>query len=683
MTNLIGRTIIAALATLLATGVACSDDDNTNQLCGNGFLDDGEVCDTINLAGQSCEDVGNYTGGSLACVADCNAFDTAGCTVPAGCGNGQIDANENCDNANLDNTQCQDLVGFTGGTLACANDCTFDTTGCVTGIGPGAIVITEIMANPGGVNDTNGEWFEVHNNTSASIDLNGWFLSSSDDTTHLIDAGGPLDIPAGGYLVFGLSDVTAENGGVAVDYVYSGITLGNSSDDIAVQDPGAVVIDVVVYDATNFPLRSGAALSLDPATTDAIANDTGANWCQSSARLGLDWDLGSPGAGNPSCTAESGCDDSVDNDGNGATDCADIACAYDAACTSAATPGAGDLIITELMVTLSGVDDGKEWVELHNPTSGAVELNGLEVCDAAEHCLYLSFGASFALAAGGYALLAASDVGADNGGIPAVDVDYVYGPLLQLSATIDGVALYRVSGGTRTLVDAVMYEVGTGWPIVDDAALQFDAGVAQDETTNDDPAHWCLSTQTYGSAGYFGTPGAANQTCAVPPAALFFSEYVEGSSNNKAIEIYNAGTADAALSLCQVEIYSNGSATVSFTKPLGMTTLAPGDVFVLCDNNFDAGSIGLCDLTATGTFWNGDDAVALVCGGVTLDVIGQIGVDPGSAWTTGGVSTANDTMRRLCSVTSGDTNGSDAFDPSLEWTSAGNDVFTDLGQHCP
>jgi len=680
------RVLKLGVATLVATWLGCagcSDDDSGTGLCGNGFLDPGEVCDTINLAGQSCETVGNYTGGNLACAGDCSGYDTAGCTVPVDCGNGLVDPNEQCDGVNLGGTQCADLPGFAGGALACASDCTFDTASCVPGIGPGTIVITEIMANPNGVSDTNGEWFEVTNNTGATIDLNGWFLSSSDDGTHQIDAGGPLNIAAGGYLVFGLNGVTAENGGVTVDYVYTGLTLGNSSDDIALQNPSAEVIDVVVYDATNFPLRSGASLSLDPASTNTVANDTGANWCPSSARLGLDWDRGSPGVANPSCAAESNCNDALDNDGNGAADCADIACAYDAACTSAAMPGVGDVIISELMVTLSGVDDGKEWVELHNPTAGAVELNGLEVCDVAERCFYLSFGASFALPAGGYALLAASNVPADNGGIPAADVDFVFGPLLALSATSDGLSLYRISGGSRTLVDSVLYDTGAGWPVADDTSLQLDAGVTPTGAANDDPSNWCLSSQTYGSAGYFGTPGAANDVCAVPPTDLFFSEYVEGSSSNKAIEIYNAGTPPAALALCQVNLYSNGSPTVSFTKSLGQATLAAGDVFVLCDDGFDSASLGLCDLTATGTFWNGNDAVELVCGGVTLDVIGQIGVDPGTAWTSGGVSTANDTMRRLCTVTSGDSNGSDAFDPSSEWTSAGIDVFTDLGQHCP
>ena len=90
MTKLIQRLVITTLVTLLGTGAACSDDDNGNGLCGNGFLDQGEVCDTINLGGQACEDLGNYTGGNLACATDCSAYDTAGCTVPLNCGDGQL-----------------------------------------------------------------------------------------------------------------------------------------------------------------------------------------------------------------------------------------------------------------------------------------------------------------------------------------------------------------------------------------------------------------------------------------------------------------------------------------------------------------------------------------------------------------------------------------------------------------
>jgi uncharacterized protein len=51
---------------------------------------------------------------------------------------------------------------------------------------------------------------------------------------------------------------------------------------------------------------------------------------------------------------------------------------------------------------------------------------------------------------------------------------------------------------------------------------------------------------------------------AAAPAAvpdLFFSEYVEGSSNNKALEIYNPTTQTVTLSLYSVKLYSNGATT--------------------------------------------------------------------------------------------------------------------------
>jgi hypothetical protein len=64
-------------------------------------------------------------------------------------------------------------------------------------------------------------------------------------------------------------------------------------------------------------------------------------------------------------------------------------------------------------------------------------------------------------------------------------------------------------------------------------------------------------------------------------------------------------------------------------------------------------------------------------------VFGQIGFDPGTAWTAGGVTTVDRTLRRLCSVGEGDPVGNNAFDPSLEWSSFAVDTFDGLGVHCP
>ncbi len=173
---------------------------------------------------------------------------------------------------------------------------------------------------------------------------------------------------------------------------------------------------------------------------------------------------------------------------------------------------------------------------------------------------------------------------------------------------------------------------------------------------------------------------------AVPPATaasddLFFSEYVEGSAYNKAIEVYNGTGAAVDLSAYTVELYSNGSAVVSQSVGLG-GTLASGDVFVLAHQSADPAILAVADqLNSSVANWNGDDAVALVKGTATIDVIGQIGEDPGSQWGSGLTSTADNTLRRKGSVTAGDPDGSDAFDPAAEWDGYAKDTFDGLGSH--
>ena len=61
----------------------------------------------------------------LRCAATC-LFDTSSCTM---CGNGAIDAGEECDGFNLDHQNCVSQ-GFDGGTLECGEGCLFDTSEC-------------------------------------------------------------------------------------------------------------------------------------------------------------------------------------------------------------------------------------------------------------------------------------------------------------------------------------------------------------------------------------------------------------------------------------------------------------------------------------------------------------------------------------------------------------------------
>ncbi|MFL6177709.1 MAG: lamin tail domain-containing protein, partial [Ornithinibacter sp.] len=99
---------------------------------------------------------------------------------------------------------------------------------------------------------------------------------------------------------------------------------------------------------------------------------------------------------------------------------------------------------------------------------------------------------------------------------------------------------------------------------------------------------------------------------AAAPTDLFFSEYVEGSSNNKALEIYNGTGAavDLAAGGYSVQVFSNGAASAGTTVPL-RGTLAAGDVFVLAQSLASAAILAQADLTSGAGLWNGDDAITL------------------------------------------------------------------------
>ena len=146
-------------------------------------------------------------------------------------------------------------------------------------------------------------------------------------------------------------------------------------------------------------------------------------------------------------------------------------------------------------------------------------------------------------------------------------------------------------------------------------------------------------------------------------ANLFFSEYIEGSSNNKALEIYNGTGAaiDLAAQGYVVQTYFNGNNTAGLN--INLTGNVPNnDVFVLAQSNASATILAQADQTTSAGWFNGDDAVVLRQGGASgsvVDAIGQIGVDPGTEWGSGLTSTADNTLRRKSSVT-GDTNPNDA-----------------------
>jgi predicted extracellular nuclease len=163
---------------------------------------------------------------------------------------------------------------------------------------------------------------------------------------------------------------------------------------------------------------------------------------------------------------------------------------------------------------------------------------------------------------------------------------------------------------------------------------------------------------------------------------LFFSEYVEGTSNNKALEIYNAtGVAlDLAAESYNVQMFFNGNPVSTLTINL-TGVVADGDVYVLAHASAGAAILAEANQTNGAGWYNGDDAVVLRKGTTIVDAIGQVGFDPGTEWGSALTSTADNTLRRKPAVCAGDANEADAFDPSIEFDGFATDTFDGLGSH--
>ena len=161
---------------------------------------------------------------------------------------------------------------------------------------------------------------------------------------------------------------------------------------------------------------------------------------------------------------------------------------------------------------------------------------------------------------------------------------------------------------------------------------------------------------------------------------LFFSEYLEGSSNNKALEIYNPTTNAIDLGGYEVHRFNNGGTTGAVSGFDAGTMLDPGAVYVFGNPSADVEITGIADSLSSATFFNGDDALLLinVAAGDTLDAIGVVGMDPGSFWPVGSGFTAEYTLVRMNTIQEGTTDWNVG---STQWDVQPQNTFSFLGSH--
>ena len=172
---------------------------------------------------------------------------------------------------------------------------------------------------------------------------------------------------------------------------------------------------------------------------------------------------------------------------------------------------------------------------------------------------------------------------------------------------------------------------------------------------------------------------------------LFFSEYAEGSSNNKYLEIYNGSDSNVDLFNYSLSSCSNGcNDGTSWDFPDNVTfdsgtILLPGEVYIVCHGNADAQIQAECDQQFT-YLSNGDDVFALteVNSGLVLDIIGAIGDDPGDGWDVCGTTngTKDHTLVRLSSVTGGNNDWfASSSTESCEWAVLDQNSWCYAGSH--
>jgi hypothetical protein len=166
------------------------------------------------------------------------------------------------------------------------------------------------------------------------------------------------------------------------------------------------------------------------------------------------------------------------------------------------------------------------------------------------------------------------------------------------------------------------------------------------------------------------------------PICMFISEYIEGTSNNKAVELYNCGGDDVDLSTVGFCVVSNDNTTCTQYDFILSGTLASGEVHTLCntsldDNVFDKAG---CDEVSGSVNFNGDDRLVvyedvdssedLSADDKVVDAFGEVASRPS------GLPWSDKTLRR-CDFSRLD--GQSGFNYPDHYTEAAVDDFDDFG----
>ena len=235
---------------------------------------------------------------------------------------------------------------------------------------------------------------------------------------------------------------------------------------------------------------------LSPLAPEAVNTRDSTSYTGDSAQFDSDDSVGGSGSGEGGSGGGRGSGGSDDDGSEGG----------DGGSTGPTSPQPGDIVISELMINPSAVDDQNgEWFEITNLTESRLDLSGLQISDDGVDGTTVE--GTIEVAPNSYAVFCSNPAPSQNGGI-SCDGHYLY------ASTGDGFALanssdeINVRNAAGSMLDRFTY--GEGF-----APVGRSIGVRRNQrtpTANDSENAWCSQSGSL-PGGDQGTPGAINSNC--------------------------------------------------------------------------------------------------------------------------------------------------------------------------
>lgn len=387
------------------------------------------------------------------------------------------------------------------------------------------------------------EWIELKNISSFDVDLSGWAITDKDSQISIVlGADGESTVLKKGsfYLLERSSDDTLPS--ITADALYNG-TLSNSGEELRLFDAGCLLVDEVV------------------ANPSWPAGDNGAKRTMERDLSGFSWHTSQIVGGTPRSQ------NSSPYQGGGAS-------SLQSSMAQQNPPVFYPLVINEIMYDLPGSDSGREWVELYNAGTIAVDIDGWKFVEGGSSHSITDFQGGFEILPNEYVVLA------DNPVSFLEEYPEYQGILLDSSFSLSNNGEMLEIKNQTLSIDAVSYNVEQG-------------GAGNGNSLQKFESEWKEAPPT---------PGAKNnlpssQTIFVSQSDhLLISEIqVSGeSADDEFVEIYNPTESVVDLSNYSIQYVSGKADSLdNVTKRnVGDESIAPHSFFLIAhqDSIYAAGA---------------------------------------------------------------------------------------------